>query len=84
MASQRTIRTREEINAWMTSELSSNTDCGGSRIQLQYALKQPDEDGCNWSDSCILNHGPNISLEQLTPIATQVVTSARKQFNLPD
>ena len=82
MSSERTLLTLNELSAWLTAELQKVPDAEGSAITVQYALREPDADGCNWSATVALHVGPNASHEYLQPCVSQLVVVARKQFNV--
>lgn len=80
----RQIKSRAEIDAWMTQELSKQEDCSGSTLTVKYALQSPDSDGCNWSADFHLVAGRNTDARHAAPIASGVVAKAQSLFNLPD
>lgn len=82
MARQKTFLTLKELSAWLTTELQKIPDAGDSEITVQYALRDSDEDGCNWSDTVVLRVGHAASAEYLQPYVQQLVGIARKRFNL--
>lgn len=82
MPSSRTLLTLNELSAWLTTELQKIPDAGGSEITVQYALREPDADGCNWSDTVVLRVGQTASHEYLRPYVRQLVGVARKKFNV--
>jgi hypothetical protein len=78
----RKIVSREEVNAWMTQELTNHEDCAGSTLNVQYMLQAPDESGCNWSGDCNLSTGPGTDARHIAPIAAAIVARAQAKFNL--
>ncbi len=82
MPSERTLLTLSELSAWLTTELQKISDAEGSEITVQYALREPDADGCNWSDTVVLRVGKAASSEYLQPYVRQLVEVARKRFNV--
>lgn len=83
-ATTRQIKSRTEIDALMTQELSKHEDFSGSTLKVMYELQSPDSDGCNWSTDCSLTTGPKTDARHAAPIAGDMVTKARSLFNLPD
>lgn len=82
MSDARELVTLNELNAKLTDKLQNVEDAAGSKITVQYILREPDVDGCNWSDSVVLRVGPNASKEILAPYVAQLVKDARKKFNV--
>lgn len=82
MAGSKTLLTLNELSAWLTTELQKSPDAGDSEITVQYALRDPDEEGCNWSDTVVLRVGHGASHEYLQPFVQQLVGVARKKFNV--
>ena len=77
----RESRTRKEISEWMTRELRKQPECADARASVQYELQEPDPDGCNWSDSVLVNCGESDRddvLARLVPI----VRRDRRSFNV--
>jgi hypothetical protein len=82
MTNGRELVTLSELSARLTDELQKVSDAAGSAIFVRYMLQEPDEEGCNWSDSVILKIGSGVSREVLTPYVTQLMQDARKRFNV--
>ena len=84
MVDQRELVTLDELSARLTSELQEIEDCEGSEITVKYRLREPDADGCNWSEDVSIRVGPNATAEYLTPYVDSIVTRARAIFNVKD
>ncbi len=82
MSGEKALLTLSELSAWLTAELLKISDAEGSSITVQYALREPDTDGCNWSDTVVLHVGPNASHEYLQSHVRHLVLVARKKFNV--
>jgi len=80
--SNREIISREELSEWLTERVSGHVDCEGTKVTVQYKLKSPDSEGCNWSDSVIYNYGPNADNYILAGIVGTAVREARDKFNI--
>jgi hypothetical protein len=79
---QRTLLTISELSEWMTRQLCEIEDLEGSKIIVQYSLKEPDANGCNWSDNVFLRLGPNASADLAWEHVGRLVREARKKFNV--
>jgi hypothetical protein len=77
----RKLLSPEELRAWMNTELRKFEDCEGCRFGGVTPLREPDETGCNWSDSIYINTG-GVPPEIYRPAVQRIITEARKQFNL--
>ncbi|MBK9520512.1 MAG: hypothetical protein IPO13_02630 [Rhodocyclaceae bacterium] len=82
MPDARELVTLSELSDRLTTELQKAEDAAGSKITVQYMLREPDATGCNWSDSVVLQVGPNASKESLAPYVAQLVQHARQRFNV--
>lgn len=79
----RELRTRKEISEWITTELRKHSACTDARVSVQFELREPEPDGCNWSDNVIINSGKSDReevLEHLRPILHR----ARRSFNVSE
>jgi hypothetical protein len=79
----RELRTRKQISEWMTEELRKHPECADARVRVQYQLRKPEPDGCNWSDSVVINSGKSDRedvMEHLRPILRR----ARRSFNVSE
>lgn len=77
----RELRTRKEISEWITTELRKYPECSDASVSVQFELRMPDPEGCNWSDSVVINAGKSDRedvLENLRPILRR----ARRSFNV--
>lgn len=82
MPNTRELLTLAKLSDWLTAELQRAEGAAGSSIAVQYMLQEPDQDGCNWSDSVILKVGMSASKETLAPYVVQLIQDARKRFNV--
>lgn len=75
----RTLITKKELKDWLTAEIQKEDGCQICEFRGVMGLREPDEDGCNWSDTLYLNQSgiPN-------SIIQKVVRSARVRFNISD
>ena len=80
---QRKNVSRDELDAWLTQEILAFEDCNESTLSVQYVLVHPDAEGCNWS-GVVAGVGPDITAEQIQPIAAQIVKRARVLFNIAE
>jgi hypothetical protein len=81
----RTLVTRVELMAWMTTELQKVEDCGNCSVTRVLPLQESDEDGCNWSSQVMLSiSGDDVSSEYVWPYLNVIVTEARARFDLKD
>jgi hypothetical protein len=77
----KTLVSKEQLAAWLTSELQKIDDCKNCQIRGVIPLQFPDDDGCNWSDSLTVSGG-GVPLEILTPHVQKIVSNAKSKFNL--
>ncbi|MEI7430308.1 MAG: hypothetical protein WCL27_07610 [Betaproteobacteria bacterium] len=75
--------TRAELNAWLTQDIRKIEDCIDAKLEVQYLLAEPDENGCNWS-GLIATPGKSITAEQIVQIAAMVGHKASTLFNLAE
>jgi hypothetical protein len=71
--------TKKELQDWLTAEIKKNDGCETCEFRGIMGLQEPDEEGCNWSDTLYLNQS-GIS----NSIIQSVVRSAREKFNISD
>jgi hypothetical protein len=77
----RKFKTRAEISAWLNQELRKQKGCEEARATVQYELREPDADGCNWSRDLVINYGRDDSAlvnQHLRPLFEE----ARLRFNV--
>jgi hypothetical protein len=77
----REFKTRAEISAWLNQELHKHKGCEETHATVQYELREPDEDGCNWSRDLIINYGRDDRVlvnQHLRPLFEE----ARRRFNV--
>lgn len=72
----------------MTKKLRGALGCEACQLSLSYRLREPDTEGCNWSNA-ILRCGSDIgpddpTLQHAKQIAPGIVEQARQMFNLVD
>jgi hypothetical protein len=75
----RTLITKKELKDWLTAEIQKEDDCQTCEFRGVMGLQEPDEDGCNWSDTLYLNQSGIPS-----SIVRKVVVAARAKFNISD
>ncbi|MCL7423447.1 MAG: hypothetical protein M8364_21385 [Methylobacter sp.] len=80
--SDRLIVSLEKLSEWLTDYVQAYEDCEGTVVRVQYKLKSPDSEGCNWSDTVVFNPGPNADKNVLTGIVGNAVREARDKFNV--
>ncbi len=75
----RTLITKKELQDWLTSEIQKEDDCETCEFRGVIGLQEPDEGGCNWSDTLYLNQSgiPN-------NVIRKIVQAAREKFNICD
>ena len=78
----RKIVSMDTLSEWLTTHVSNHEDCEGTNVSVQYKLLSPDSNGCNWSESVILNPGPNADKQMLMTILANAVRDAREKFNV--
>lgn len=76
---KRSSITKKELQNWLTAEIQKEDGCQTCEFRGVMGLQEPDEDGCNWSDTLYLNQSgiPN-------SIVRKVVVAARAKFNISD
>lgn len=78
---KRQIVSKEKLQAWLTAELQKVEDCNECTVGGIMALQQPDEDGCNWSDSIVVSTG-GVPLHYFKPHLDVIMANARARFNV--
>ncbi len=72
----------------MTKELRGALGCDTCQLNLSYRLREPDTEGCNWSNAylhCSSDIGSDDpTLQYAKQIAPGIVERARQMFNLLD
>lgn len=63
----RELKTRQEISTWITQKLQAFPGCADATVTVQYQLREPMSDGCNWTDDLLLNYGTGDSESVLQP-----------------
>jgi hypothetical protein len=79
----RELVTMAYLNTVLTDAINKIEGCHGTSIRVQYRLQAPDDDGCNWSETCV----PIIGLHTTTdvvPHVNRLIADARKRFNIQD
>lgn len=77
----REFRTRQQISRWITEKLQAFPECADASASVQYVLREPAPDGCNWSHDLVLNYGCSdceAVLRHLRPLHQE----ARLRFNV--
>ena len=72
--------TENELVAIINGELAKQEECAGCRVNGIVALREPDDEGCNWSEPYISCSG--VPATACRPVAAQVVARTRTNFNL--
>jgi len=77
----RELKTRQQISEWITKRLQAFPECADATLSVQYELRKPAPDGCNWSEDLVLNYGASQSepvLQHLRPLHRE----ARRRLNV--
>ena len=77
----RIVKSREELEAWLTKQLRSYPDCENCSIYGVNGLQQPDLTGCNWSEGVFINYS-NANKGYVNTKVSEVVMGARQLFNI--
>ena len=77
----RQIVSVEYLNDWLTRSLRDIQDCNKCTISGVKKLQGVDDDGCNWSETVMLNSAGS-NEPYVIHKAQEVVHHARKLFNL--
>ena len=77
----RRLVSREELRSWMNAELKKFEGCEDCEFGGVTPLQQPDETGCNWSDSMYIRTG-GVPQETFQPAVQKIIAEARRHFNL--
>ena len=75
----RKLISKKELQNWLTSEIQKQEGCETCEFRGIMGLQEPDQEGCNWSDTLYLNQSGIDS-----SIVRSVVKSAREKFNVCD
>ena len=75
----KTLITKKELQDWLTAEIQKEEDCEACEFRGVMGLQEPDENGCNWSETLYLNQSgiPNNVIQK-------IVQAAREKFNICD
>jgi hypothetical protein len=74
--------TRQELQAWITAEVQQKKGCEECVVTGGlYPLAEPDESGCNWSDTVYLNPG-NTPARLYKPALSDALKRARSGINI--
>lgn len=79
----RTVVSREELEQWLTNELQKIEDCEECSVGGIMPLREPDEDGCNWSGDVVVSSG-GVPVEYFRPYLARIMREARNRFNIRD
>jgi hypothetical protein len=77
----RELKMRQQISDWINERLQAVPECADATVSVQYELREPAPDGCNWSEDLVLNYGTSKSeavLQHLRPLHRE----ARRRFNV--
>ena len=58
----REFKTRQEIGHWLSRRLNRHPGCTETKGTVQYELREPDAEGCNWPRDLSLNYGRDDSV----------------------
>lgn len=75
----RTLITKNELKDWLTAEIQKEEDCETCEFRGVIGLQEPDEDGCNWSDTLYINQS-GVPYD----VVRKIVVAARQKFNISD
>jgi hypothetical protein len=82
MLQSRKFLTQKQLNKKLTDALQLIEDAEGSEIRIQHLLATPDEEGCNWADDVVLRVGEKANAQYLRPHVRDIVSRARRMYNL--
>ncbi len=71
-----------ELEAILNSELAKIEGSEGATVKLQYKLNEPDESGCNWSDTITLKTTGDAQTKYLSSFLGEIIGNARMSYNL--
>lgn len=77
----RTIITKEELQAWLTVEIRKFDGCEECSFGGIAPLSEADESGCNWSDSVVIR-GTGVPPEIFMRAKAKIMLTARSKFNI--
>lgn len=75
--SNRVLLTRENLNGILTTKLRQLDGYSDSKLSIQYTLQEPDDKGCNWSESLVLIGENKITLQVLN-----IIFNVRTKYNV--
>lgn len=78
---KKTLVAAAELEQWLTAKLRKLDDCHDCKVSGVLPLQEPDEQGCNWSDSLVVNAG-GLPYDYYAKFLSVVVAEARSRFNL--
>ena len=73
--------TADQLANWITTELQKVEGCQYCKITGVTPLREPDSEGCNWSDSVTVSSG-GVPADYFMPPVQRIILEARKKFNL--
>lgn len=79
----RELITRVGISSWITARLRSFPECADAEVTVQYELRAPDADGCNWSRDLVINYGRSDS-QAVQRCLCPLCEEARRRFNIDE
>ena len=77
----RSLLSREELESWLTAELRKFETCENCEVMAVMPLREPDEDGCNWSKTLTIR-ATGVPQDILNCAFSNVMAKARSKFNL--
>ena len=78
---ERTIVTKEELQAWLTVEIRKFEGCEECSFGGIIPLREVDESGCNWSGSVVLR-ATGVPPEIYRIAVAKIMADARSKFNI--
>lgn len=82
MPTDRETVTLGALGAILTARVAEHSDLAGAKISVQYALQQPDQEGCNWSDDLVIGIGPNANLYGVINVLKKLIPEVRAKYNV--
>lgn len=72
---------REELRSFLTSKIQSVDGCEECSFGGVMPLAEPDESGCNWSDSIVLSNA-GVPAEIYIPVVQKLMLEIRSKYNI--
>lgn len=82
---ERILVSRAELQRMLNEQLAEYTECDGCTLKRPWALREPRDDGCNWStDVHVTCVGRRANAADCAKIAVRIVAEAARDYNLKD